>query len=46
MANNRIYKALGLVALFVFLAVLPFTLKYHQQDLMIFLLINVLVVEV
>ena len=35
---------LGLVALFVFLAVLPFNLKFHQQDFMIFLLINVLVV--
>lgn len=44
MANNRVYRALGLVALFVFLGVLPFNLKFHQQDFMIFLLINVLVV--
>jgi branched-chain amino acid transport system permease protein len=44
MTNNRVYKGLGLVVLFVFLAVLPFNLKFHQQDFMIFLLINVLVV--
>ena len=44
MTNNNLYKAIGLVSLFVFLAVLPFNLKYHQQDFMIFLLINILVV--
>jgi len=44
MVNKRVTKALGLVALFVFLAVLPFNLKFHQQDFMIFLLINILVV--
>ena len=44
MLSKRTYPKLGLVALFVFLAVLPFTLKFHQQDFMIFLLINVLVV--
>jgi branched-chain amino acid transport system permease protein len=44
MANKRVYKALGLVALFVILTVLPFKLKFHQQDFMIFLLINILVV--
>jgi hypothetical protein len=38
------YRVLGLIALFAFLAVLPFTLKFHQQDFMIFLLINVLAV--
>jgi branched-chain amino acid transport system permease protein len=44
MVRGRVYKALGLVALYGFLAVLPFQLKYHLQDFMIFLLINVLVV--
>lgn len=44
MANTRLYKALGLVALYAFLAVLPFNLKFHQQDFMIFLFINILVV--
>jgi branched-chain amino acid transport system permease protein len=44
MANKRVYKTLGLVALFVILTVLPFKLKFHQQDFMIFLLINILVV--
>jgi branched-chain amino acid transport system permease protein len=38
------YRVLGLIALFAFLAVLPFTLKFHQQDFVIFLLINVLAV--
>ncbi len=44
MSNKQVYKVLGLVTLFAFLAVLPFNLKFHQQDFMIFLLINVLVV--
>lgn len=44
MINNKAYKAIGLVSLFLFLSVLPFNLKYHQQDFMIFLLINILVV--
>jgi len=44
MTNNKVFKVIGLVALFIFLAVLPFNLKFHQQDFMIFLLINVLVV--
>ena len=44
MANKRVYKALGLVALFIILTVLPFGLKFHQQDFMIFLFINILVV--
>ncbi len=44
MFNKQSYRIWWLVALFVFLSVLPFTLKFHQQDFMIFLLINVLVV--
>ncbi|MFQ6022657.1 MAG: branched-chain amino acid ABC transporter permease [Acidiferrobacterales bacterium] len=44
MVNKRSYRVIWLVALFAFLSVLPFTLKFHQQDFMIFLLINVLVV--
>lgn len=44
MVSKRTTKALGLITLFAFLGVLPFTLKFHQQDFMIFLLINVLVV--
>lgn len=44
MLNKGTYPILGLAALLVFLIVLPFMLKFHQQDFMIFLLINVLVV--
>ena len=44
MFGKQNYRIWWLVALFVFLSVLPFTLKFHQQDFMIFLLINVLVV--
>lgn len=44
MLSKRTYQVLGLIALFGFLAVLPFTLKFHQLDFMIFLLINILVV--
>ncbi len=44
MFSKQSYRIWWLVALFVFLSVLPFTLKFHQQDFMIFLLINVLVV--
>lgn len=44
MLRKRMYRVLGLIALFAFLSVLPFTLKFHQQDFMIFLLINILVV--
>jgi len=44
MINKRTSKALGLIALFAFLIVLPFTLKFHQQDFLIFLIINILVV--
>ncbi|NIQ39695.1 MAG: branched-chain amino acid ABC transporter permease [Proteobacteria bacterium] len=44
MVSKRTTTTLGLVTLFAFLGVLPFTLKFHQQDFMIFLIINVLVV--
>jgi branched-chain amino acid transport system permease protein len=44
MLSKRRYQVLGLIALFACLTVLPFTLKFHQQDFMIFLLINVLAV--
>ena len=44
MSNKGIYPLIGLGALADFLVVLPFMLKFHQQDFMIFLLINVLVV--
>lgn len=44
MPNRKVYRGVGLIGLFAFLAVLPFNLKYHQQDFMIFLLINVLTV--
>lgn len=44
MIHKKTSKALGLIALFTFLALLPFLLKFHQQDFMIFLLINILVV--
>ncbi|MFQ5544367.1 MAG: branched-chain amino acid ABC transporter permease [Acidiferrobacterales bacterium] len=44
MFGKQNYRIWWLVALFVFLSALPFTLKFHQQDFMIFLLINVLVV--
>ena len=44
MLNKGTYPIIGLAALLVFLIVLPFMLKFHQQDFMIFLLINVLVV--
>ena len=44
MGRKRLYQILGFVALYLFLIVLPFNLKYHQQDFLIFLIINVLVV--
>ncbi|MFQ5483750.1 MAG: branched-chain amino acid ABC transporter permease [Desulfobacterales bacterium] len=44
MISKRTSKILWFLALFIFLVVLPFTLKFHQQDFMIFLLINILVV--
>jgi branched-chain amino acid transport system permease protein len=44
MLSKKIYQVLILIALFAFLVVLPFTLKFHQQDFLIFLLINILVV--
>lgn len=42
--HKRVYLIIGLIALYAFLAVLPFQLALHHQDFMIFLLINVLVV--
>lgn len=42
--NSRIKKAIGLIALLIGLSILPHFLKYHHQDLIIFLVINVLVV--
>lgn len=44
MNSKTLWTVVALVAVYAFLGVLPFYLKYHQQDFMIFLLINVLVV--
>lgn len=44
MANSGIKKIAGLIVLLVGLSILPHFLKFHHQDLMIFLVINVLVV--
>ena len=42
--NGRIKKTIGPIALLIGLSILPHFLKFHHQDLMIFLVINVLVV--
>lgn len=44
MNNSRIIQALLLIAGLALLAVLPHFLKYHHQDFLIFLVINILVV--
>ncbi len=44
MSNGVLGKILGITALLIALAVLPHFLKFHQQDFLIFLLINILVV--
>lgn len=44
MLRTTMQKAVWMIALLGFLSALPFFLKFHQQDFMIFLLINVLVV--
>ena len=44
MLKSSVKTAIGLIALYAGLAILPHFLKYQHQDLMIFLIINVLVV--
>lgn len=43
MNRNTILKWGGLLAILIFLLVLPNSLKYHHQDLLIFMVINILV---
>ena len=44
MPRDRLWQIAGIVALLAGLMILPNYLKYHHQDFMIFLLINILVV--
>jgi len=44
MLNNKLHTVIGIGLILTFLVILPHFLRYHHQDFMIFLTINVLVV--